>query len=132
MAESVTGKSLVASQSDRDRSSYVENGKLGPARLVQNVTMGETYESDTFNVTDGTTDYDVDSNQANLFDDRTYANYVSIRTDATISVKFNSTDDDSITITTGDSPFVIDFLEVLNIFITNSSGGTASVQVILV
>ncbi len=132
MAQSKTGKQITRSANDRKFEAYAENGKWGVVRLVQNVTMGETYEAATFNVSTGTTDYDVDAQQSALFNDRTYANYINIRTDQVITVKFNSTDNASITIETTDSPYIVDFLETHAIFISNSSGNTASVQVLLV
>ena len=65
--------------------------------------MGTKYDNGEFNITDGTEDYDV-SGESDLFNNITKAHVVSIRCTGTISVKFNSTSNDSITIRKADSP----------------------------
>lgn len=93
------------------------------------------YDNAEFTVSNGTSDYDVASNQTNLFGGAsatiTVPYYIRIVTDQTITVKFNSTSDDSITITSSMSPFVVDeTIEIRNIYITNNSGSTANVKVL--
>src|SRR3990167_6992494 len=129
--ETTAGRSLQEAGHDRDRDSYTENQKLGTARLVQSTRVGRTYEASSFNVSNNTTDYDVDV-QGKAFQNRTWANYVKIWTDQTITVKLNSTGNDAITVTTTDSPFVVDWLEVNAIYITNASGSTAAIKLLVV
>ena len=95
------------------------------------------YENLEFNVDTATEDYDLDSEQSgflNVFGSTNvaavYPSSVHIRTNNTISVKLNSTDNDAITITSTDSPFVIEGVEIVNLFITNNSGSTAAVKLL--
>lgn len=62
-------------------------------------------------------DYDVSSGQADAFSNITTARYVSIRTDAAITVKLNSTSNHSVTVEAS-TTLNIDTLEVTNIFVT--------------
>lgn len=96
------------------------------------------YENIEFNVSTGSTNYDVDSQQSTFLSlfgltnaAKEYASRVSIRTNNTITVKLNSTSDYSITIASTDSPFVIEGVEIRNIYISNSSGSTAAVKLFL-
>lgn len=103
---------------------------------VTNASASPYYESIEFNVNTGTTDYDVDTQQSTFLANvgqsgasGAYPRNVVIRTNQTISVKFNSTSDHAITITASDSPLSWEG-EVRNIFITNNSGSTAAVKII--
>ena len=73
-------------------------------------------------------DYDVGTNESDAFNNVTLARYVSIRTDAAITVKFNSTSNPSITIEAS-TTFNVDTLEVTNIFLTAAS--SANVKIFL-
>lgn len=92
------------------------------------------YESIEFNVVTATTDYDLDSQQATFLavlgsaNERRYPSSVVIRTDQTISVKLNATGNHAITIASTDSPFVIEGVEISNLYITNNSGNTAAIK----
>lgn len=93
------------------------------------------YENVEFNVTDQSTNYDVAANQATFMSNFGPNNVVNqlptsvqIRTNQTISVKLNSTANHAITITSTDSPFLIEGVKITNIFISNSSGSTAAVK----
>ena len=74
------------------------------------------------------TDYDVSAGQSDAFSNITTATYVSIRTSAAITVKFNETTNASITVAAS-TTFTIDTLEVTNIFIT--AGSTANVKIFM-
>jgi len=94
------------------------------------------YESIEFNVTTATTDYDLDSQQATFLSvvgptgpNEQFPGEVIIRTNNTITVKFNATTNMGITLTSTDSPLVWNG-EVRNIYITNNSGSTAAVKII--
>lgn len=93
------------------------------------------YESIEFSLSTGESDYDLDSNQSEFLavfkQDATgnkWPTKIIFRTDQTISFKLNSTSDDSITVTSTDSPFTIDGVEIRNVYITNSSGSTAAIK----
>jgi len=73
-------------------------------------------------------DYDLEANQATAFSNVPTARFVSIRTDAAISVKFNAATNHSITIAANTS-FNSDTLEVTNIFIT--AVASANVKILL-
>lgn len=101
-----------------------------------NTKTSPYYESIEFNVTTGTTDYDVDTQQATFLSvvgpsgvTATHPSEIILRTNNTISVKFNSTSNMAITVTSTDSPLSWRG-EVQNIFITNNSGSTAAVKII--
>lgn len=89
------------------------------------------YDSAEFTVLTGSSDYDVDANVANAFSNIAIARHIIIRTDQTITLKFNSASNHSITIASSDSPFVMATLEVSNVYISNASGSTANVKLIL-
>ena len=104
------------------------------------ITTGYTsiyYDNAEFSVSTATTNYNVASNQSNTFGGSTSnagkpVDYISIGTDETITVKLNSTSNDSITIASSDSPFVLDsIISVTNLFISNASGNTANIKLLL-
>jgi len=102
-----------------------------------NTKRSPYYESLEFNVVTATTDYDVDAEQAGFLSKigpgtshDSHPGRVIIRTDQTISVKFNKTTNDAITVASTDSPLVFDG-EISNIFISNASGSTAAVKIIV-
>lgn len=59
------------------------------------------------------------------------ATRVQIRTNQTISIKLNSTSNNAITIASTDSPFTIDGIKITDIFLSNSSGSTAAIKILL-
>jgi len=95
------------------------------------------YDSAEFQVANGTTDYDVASNQTNTFGgaDSSVGKpvyFISLRSDQTVTVKLNSTSNDAITITSTSSPLELDeVIEVSNIYITNNSGSAANIRLLL-
>lgn len=104
-------------------------------RIIQSETS-PYYESIEFNVNTGSTDYDVDTQQATFLavvgpsgPVGKWPRHVVIRTNQTISVKFNATTNHAITIASTDSPF--EYIgEVRNIYITNNSGNTAAIKIL--
>ena len=88
-------------------------------------SVGTAYDNAEFTVATGSTDVD----KSAIFSNVTLARYCEIRTDQTITVKLNLDTNDSITITSSDSPYVIDNLEITSLFISNASGSTANVKV---
>ena len=92
----------------------------------------EKYDSAEFTLATGQTNYNVKTNQAASFSNIPVAKRLEIRTNVAISVKFNSSANAAITISPTDSPYTMEWLEVTNIFITNNSGSTASIKILLV
>ena len=96
------------------------------------------YDDKKFTLTDSTTNHDVKTNQAELFDNIKVARSVIIKTDQTITVRFNNVNLPAIEIvvsgTKNESPYQSpkDFLDVTNIFITNASGATVNLEIMLV
>ena len=96
------------------------------------------YDYKQFTRADSTTDYDVKANVAELFDNIIVAKRVVIKTDKTITIKFNNSNLPAIEIvvagTVNESPFQLpdNFIDVSNIFISNSSGATATISIMLV
>lgn len=92
------------------------------------------YESKSFTVGAGITDYDVKTSQG-MFGTVSKARYVEIKTDTNITVKFNADTNANISISATEGKLVIDptreRLAVSNIFITNATAGTANISVIL-
>lgn len=91
--------------------------------------VNTSYENHEFTLATGQTNYDVGTSVSGAFDTITTARYFKIRTDQTITIKLNSTSNDSITITSSDSPYTIDTLEITNVYITNASGSTANIKI---
>lgn len=89
--------------------------------------LSEQYESYSSTVNNGSTDWDLKA-QETAFDKSTVYSLVKVRTDQTISVKFNSTGNDSITITSTESPKEFN-LPVRNVYVSNASGSNATVQI---
>lgn len=91
---------------------------------------GGGYENVEFDLATAQTNFNAAS-IVGLFDTITTARSVNIRTDKTISIRLNSVANAAITIATTDSPFVINDISVTNIFITNTSGSTAAIKILL-
>ena len=93
------------------------------------------YENIEFNLTNGQSDYDLDTNQAGFLvkfgptgPTRQYPNWAEVRTNEEITVKLNGTSEDSITITSIDVPYIIKDMEIRNMYLSNSSGNTAAIK----
>jgi len=93
------------------------------------------YENIEFNLTNGTSDYDLDVEQATFLavlgsgNEQPFPTYLEIRTNQTISVKLNSTSGHKITIASTDSPYVIVGVKIINLYLSNASGSTAAVKI---
>jgi hypothetical protein len=92
------------------------------------------YESIEFTLTNGQSDYNLDTNQTTFLSsfgaNGTFPTQVLIRTDYTITVKLNSTSGHSITITSTDSPFAIRGIMIRNLYLSNASGNDAAVKLL--
>ena len=86
-----------------------------------------------FTVAHPTTDYDLKTQQVTAFKNLSNAWLIIIWTDQDITVKFNSTSNPAIVVPAGESPFEFrNIIRVTNIYITNASGATANIKVMLV
>lgn len=86
-----------------------------------------------FAVATATTDYDLDVQQSAAFLNVPKAWLVIIWTDQDISVRLNSTPNPLIPVPAAESPFEFrNIIAVTNIYITNNSGSTANIKVMLV
>ena len=86
-----------------------------------------------FVVANGTANYDLRTQQASAFLNVSKAWLVVIYTDQNISIRLNSTSNPAITINFEDQPFELrNIVAVTNIYITNASGETANIKVMLV
>lgn len=119
--------SIVYAQIDGKNGEYVKNNE---ANRVMSTFVTTQYGNKEFALPPAASDYDVQANQS-LFNATTFtrAHYVSIRTDATITVKFNSVGNDAITITAAESPFQNSRLEYTNIFLSSTPGANVKIWV---
>lgn len=90
--------------------------------------VGEQYESKEFTLANGSTDYNVKTQQT-MFAKFKHAHHVTIRTDEEITVKFNKTTEQAITVEAG-SRLVTDGILVTNIFLT-AAIGDANVKILM-
>ena len=101
---------------------------------VYHVSRKKTYEASQFTVNNGVSNYDVKTT-ASMFESVTQAHFTEIRTTQDISVKLNSTSNNSIQIASTDSPYSINpgnlGLIVRNVYISNASGVNSTVDIAL-
>jgi hypothetical protein len=100
-------------------------------------TVDELYTSydfvNSFTVATATTDYNLKTQQTDSFKNVGKAWLAIIWSDQDISIKLNSTSNPSIAVSLSDTPFELrNIFEISNIFITNASGATANIKVMLV
>lgn len=96
-----------------------------PEGKYPNWGVGVSYDNAEFTVATGITKVD----KSSIFSNVETARYCEIRTDQTITVYLNLDSNDGITITSSDSPYVINDLEVTTLYISNASGSTANVKI---
>lgn len=89
--------------------------------------VNKVYESIEFNLADSSTDYSIKTSAAAFLIVETARN-ILIRSDSTISFKFNSASNHAITLTSVEEYFKDDSIEITDVFITNNSGGTAAIK----
>lgn len=93
-------------------------------------SIGGLYDSAEFTVANGTSNYNVAANQAAAFSRVTTAQSFVLRIDQPVTINLNTTSDPAITVQTIDSPFQLT-TALNNLFITNNSGSTVNVKLIL-
>lgn len=100
------------------------------------------YDVKKFTLATGQSDYSVKTNIAELFDNIKVARSVIIKSDVTLTFKFNNSNLPAIEMVVdltsnprkNESPYQSPkgFLDVVDIFITNGSGLTANIEIMLV
>jgi hypothetical protein len=103
--------------------------------LITTEDYFDVYDSAEFDLITGQTDYNVGGNVAGAFSNVKYAHSVIIRTNQTVSIKLNSTANASITVSRAEGSITISRdlgLEISNIFVTNASGNTAAVKILMI
>lgn len=109
------------------------DGRTAVAVTIVDASAGTTnYDSAEFSVANSTTDYNVATNQTAAFSRVLTASRMILRTDRNISIRLNSNTDPTITVQTVDSPFELTGVPITNLFITNNSGGSATIKLILI
>lgn len=98
----------------------------GPGGLT---IVGEKYESKEFSLSTGQSLYNLKTGQSAFVVAKQF-HHVILRTDNDITVRLNKNTNDGITIEAG-STFTTDGVLITNIFITNASGNTAAIKIIL-
>jgi hypothetical protein len=88
------------------------------------------YEAKTLTVANAAEDYNTKVT-GGLFAKIETALYCEIRTNQPISVKINATTNAAIDILAADSPYIIDWAQVENLFISNASGNPATVKIVI-
>ena len=105
--------------------------KSAPVKMVQE--LYDIYDYAEFVVGNGISDYNVALNQSDLFKNCKQAWLVVIDHSKDISIKFNDVSMPAISCGYETSPREWrDILKVSNMFITNNSGASATIKVILV
>jgi len=101
---------------------------MNPLIIQEPLTLD--YDSVEFSLASPLSDYDLKDNESAAFQFCSKWTTLSLRSDQNITIKLNATTYNSITITAG-RPFEMNNLcEIRNIFLTNSSGETASIKMI--
>lgn len=88
------------------------------------------YDAKTLTVANEAVDYNCKTTGA-MFAALDTALYTEIRTNQPITVKINSTSNAAIDILAADSPYIIDWAQVENLFISNASGNAATVKIVI-
>lgn len=91
--------------------------------------IGEDYESKEFTVSNGSTNYNVKTQQSSFALRNAQAQHMVLRTDTDIIVRLNKTTKDAISVD-GGSRLVTDGILITNIFIT-AAAGDAAVKILL-
>ena|SRR3990167_5416810 len=97
--------------------------------LLTKPYLTRVYDSVEFTLSDGLTNYDLDANQSAAFTNCLVYTTINIRSDQTITIRFNDTAYPAITVNAG-RPFELDdLMEITNIYLTNASGSTANIKI---
>lgn len=93
----------------------------------------DAYDYATFTIPDGTTDYDLQANQSDLFKNLRIAKGIVVKTDQPIGLRLNFTAMPLINITICEAPFeFVNKKLIRNGFLTNASGSDANIEIFLI
>lgn len=96
--------------------------------LVQN-PLSRSYDNLEFTLATGISDYNVGANVAGAFSGCKVYTTINVRSDKDITVKLNAATNHGITVQ-ANKPFELDNqVEIINLYISNSSGDTANIKV---
>ena len=104
-----------------------------PAQTVEG-PISTVYDSAESSIATGQTNYDIRANFTGSFVNVGTARACIIRSDQTITIRFNSTSGAAITLDVSEGKLEITKemgFEISNIYITNSSGNTAAIKILL-
>lgn len=93
-------------------------------------TIADEYESIEFNLANGVSDYDIKANEG-AFAAFAVAGDCVIRSSKTITAKINATTNPTITVNARQPFELARKIEVGNLFLTNNSGATAAIKILL-
>lgn len=94
------------------------------------VNLGDCYDYAKFTLVTGSTNYDVKANQSKLFLYVPFACKFIIDSNQNLTMRFNRTAYEGIDLNIGDCPSeYIDKLNISNLFLSNSSGSTATIRI---
>lgn len=96
-----------------------------------NWMVNTVYDAIQSSIVTATTDYDVKTNDGGWSNIGATARYLIIQFDQDITIKFNASTNDGLAVASTSSPMTINTLEVTNLFITNTSGSTVTVDVFM-
>ena len=107
------------------------NDSFNPLKVVEEVY--QTYDWAEFTIATGTTDYDVAANQSAMFSNVKNAWLAIIHVDQDVTIRFNDTTLPAINHLSALSPWEWrNVFKITNIYITNNSGSTVNVKILLV
>lgn len=95
--------------------------------------VSKVYDAVSTTVATGQTNRDMKANNADLFKNLDEATFCRITTDQTITIRFNSTSNPGIVMTSSESPRkwtrAEEGLKITNIYVSNASGSTANMKI---
>ena len=101
---------------------------------VVEIPVSDTYDSAESSITTGQTNYDIRANFATAFVNVRKARACIIRSDQTVTIRFNSTSKPAVTLDVAEGKLEITKemgFEIAEIYITNASGSTAAIKILL-
>jgi len=100
---------------------------------MTNIMLPKVYDWASFALSNGESDYDVSAEVAALFSNVKYAKHLVIFHNYEIGLKLNSTLMPKITLGISRSPFQspAHFLEISNLYLSNASGSSATIEIFL-
>ena len=102
--------------------------KQGEPILVK-CLIPQVYDSIEFSLATGITNYDLRENEASAFLNHDIYTVINIRTTKNLTARFNSDTAPAITLSNTRVFELNDLLEIKQIFLTNASGDSASIQI---